>query len=94
MVKRRRPDVFGPYSRYIANLPCLVCRTWPSEPHHVRSRGAGGTDFVGHGSHGNLTPLCASCHRSLHSTGRRTFEKNHGIELASAAESYYRRWTG
>jgi hypothetical protein len=93
---KRKTDVFGPFADYIRQQPCLVCGRRPSEPHHIRSRGAGGTDIEGFGSHGNLVPLCGpfGCHAEGHQGGWQTFQKNHGVDLRSAAENYYRHWVG
>jgi hypothetical protein len=86
--------VFGPLCDYVRNLPCLACGTWPSDPHHVKSRGAGGTDVEGHGSHGNVVNLCRTCHRELHTTGVKTWQKHHKIDLQAEAERIYRTWVG
>lgn len=53
---------------WIDNPACAVC-TDPSEPpHHVRTRGAGGTDDAV-----NLLNLCAVHHRQIHDAGVTTF---------------------
>ncbi len=48
----------------IANEPCLICSKWPSDPHHITTRGAGGDD-VGN----NLMPLCHLHHVEWHQVG-------------------------
>lgn len=51
---------FGEYADVIRGLPCDVCgKPGPSEPHHARTRGAGG-------SKRDLLPLCLRCHREAH----------------------------
>jgi hypothetical protein len=68
-VNRRRRDeawvkAFGSPERvkFVAALPCLVCGVLPSENHHVRSRGAGG-------SYHDVVPLCRRCHDRFHTIG-------------------------
>ena len=87
-------EVFGELADYARQQPCIACGAWPSEPHHVKTRGAGGDDVRGFGGHGNIAPLCAKHHRAVHARGRKTFEREHGLDLPSAAEQLYRRWAG
>ncbi len=53
-------------------FPCCACgRPGPSECHHVRTRGSGGTDDPR-----NLLPLCTGCHTGNPNAwhrGRETF---------------------
>jgi hypothetical protein len=61
----------------IRNLRCLACGSWPSEAHHVKSRGAGGGD-----DWFNLLPLCQGCHTQngdgyAWHRGKILFLKNH-----------------
>lgn len=54
---------FGEHAETIRGLPCSVCKKPPpSDPAHVRSRGAGG------GSD-DLIPLCRIHHRLQHDKG-------------------------
>lgn len=57
-----------PYRRYIREMRCLICNRLDTDPHHVRTRGAGGRDEA------NLVPLCRTHHTELHTIGRLTFE--------------------
>ena len=88
-----RKGCFTDYYGYVKTLPCLVrdgCCFGAVEGHHVRSRGAGGTDVEGHGSHGNLIPLCAVHHREGHMVGWKTWQQRHGVDTQSEAERTYR----
>lgn len=57
----RREIAFGPQSEACRKRPCSVpgCRRWPSVPHHVLSRGAGGKDE-------HTAPLCWDHHSEAH----------------------------
>lgn len=46
-------------------MPCAACnKPPPSDPDHIRSRGAGGRDDLD-----NLWPLCRRCHNIRHKNG-------------------------
>lgn len=47
----------------VKHYPCLVCRA-PSDPCHIKSRGAGGDDTLD-----NLIQLCRRHHSEQHQTG-------------------------
>jgi len=74
----------GPIDGYdhaaaIRAMPC--CATGilgPSEPHHVKSRGAGGkwTDLV---------PLSFVAHNLVHAMGRESFEREFNVDLVAIA---------
>jgi len=53
-------------------------------PHHIRSRGAGGSD-----DHDNLISLCSSCHVRIHTMGwvRFTQENPHIRDKIMAAKT-------
>lgn len=83
--KRYERDYAGPYADWIRSQGCLACEAHPkmtqmlpTQAHHVRTRGAGG-------SAQDLVPLCWDCHHDVHSMGRRTFERHYGIDLKAAA---------
>src|SRR5690606_3775495 len=79
---------FGAYAETIRALPCSVCGApGPSDPHHVRSRGAGG-------DRRDLVPLCRTHHREYHDVGRRTFEARRGVDLAQVAAELWERYGG
>lgn len=66
--------------------PCLVCERTPSDPDHIRTRGAGG-----HDEESNIWPLCRIHHVERHAIGLALFckryyrammeLKNRGIEI-------------
>jgi 5-methylcytosine-specific restriction endonuclease McrA len=60
---------------YKSSLPCVACGERKDGFvcfHHVKSRGAGGSDE----SH-NLMPLCAWCHTEVHKIGTLAFAKKY-----------------
>lgn len=70
---------FGDWANEIRSMPCAVCsHPPPSEPHHTRSRGAGGTKK-------GLVPLCIFCHAEWHALGRFTFAEKYQVDLAAVA---------
>lgn len=56
----------------IRNMQCLLCPTWPSDPHHVTSKGAGG-----HDTGDNVVNLCRAHHNEIHQIGVKTFATKH-----------------
>ncbi len=85
-LERLREQQFGAKAEWIRGLACATCGApAPSDPSHVRSRGAGGTAE-------DLIPQCRGCHRRLHDLGRRTFEAEIGVDLGELAERYERWW--
>lgn len=50
---------------------CLICRKL-AENHHIKTRGAGGTD-----DHWNLALLCRAHHQEIHSRGLSTFAEKY-----------------
>lgn len=77
---------FGDKATFIRGLPCYACSADPpSDPHHVKSRGAGGTSA-------DLVPLCRRCHDLYHSKGRETFAELTGCDLAAEAERLEAEW--
>lgn len=58
-------------------MPCLVCSRRPSDPAHIRSRGAGGDDVPW-----NLAPLCRVHHTEQHQLGwKKMSEKNFIVSI-------------
>lgn len=73
---------FGPCARLSRLMPCCVpsCNALPpSDPAHVRSRGAGGKDWA------NVVPMCRRHHRQMHDVGIETFQARHGLALEVVA---------
>ncbi len=55
-----------------------------SDPHHVKSRGAGGPDAE------NMVPLCRAHHSELHQIGVTEFQLRYNLDLKSLAIYVYR----
>jgi hypothetical protein len=76
----RREAAFGPCSRMARTLPCCSCGAPPpSDPDHVRTRGAGGRDA------GNVVPLCRRCHQQRHALGVLRWQLERRVSLAEEA---------
>ena len=74
---------FGPQAELCRQSRCIVpsC-VWHrlgSDPHHVKSIGAGGQDA-------DCVPLCRWHHTEVHQIGWRTFEIKYGIVLADEVD--------
>jgi len=59
---------------WLAHPQCEVvsCHKWTGAPHHIRSRGAGGSDELG-----NFLSLCSKHHIEIHMMGWQTFARCH-----------------
>lgn len=83
--KRLYASQFGAHADRIRAMPCAICgKPGPSDPAHVRSRGAGGTWR-------DLVPLCRADHAELHEIGRHSFERLYNVNLAALARSLAER---
>lgn len=51
-------------------IPCVACGAQPSDPAHIKSRGAGGGDECW-----NVIPLCRGDHQAQHRMGWVTFAR-------------------
>ena len=51
----------------VREMRCLVCQVYPSDAHHVTTKGAGGGD-----TGDNVMPLCRLHHDEWHFKGRET----------------------
>jgi len=72
-------EQFGAQAQHCRDSPCCACGAPPpSDPAHVRSRGAGGKDS-------DTVPLCRSCHDEQHRSGIASFCEERGIDLAEHA---------
>jgi len=66
---RRYARDFGALADYVRGLDCCACgAAGPSDPAHVKSRGAGGHAWTDDGR-GNIIPLCRACHGLQHAKG-------------------------
>jgi len=80
---KRHAAQFGPQAQWCREQPCWVCnRPPPSDPHHVVSRGAGGTDE-------HTVPLCRTCHTLTHA--RHGGKRLNGADLVASARDIARR---
>ena len=75
----------------VAELPCLVCQSWPVDVHHV----IGYADRMGRAPkrHDRVVPLCKPHHdvqhgprTSVHALGHRKFFETYGLDLMAEAE--------
>jgi hypothetical protein len=71
--RERREIAFGPQAELCRTLGCCVCGRVPAEPHHLKSRGAGGDDSW-------CIPLCRVCHYLFHLRGAVTFWKDYRMD--------------
>ena len=71
------------YLAYIRILPCLLSTKYgcsgPTEPHHVKTKGAGGPD------QGNTIPLCRLHHTEWHDKGRIGWQMKYEIDAPKEA---------
>jgi hypothetical protein len=72
----------------VAELPCLVCQSWPVDVHHV----VGYADRMGRAPkrHDRVVPLCRNCHtdgpQAVHKISHKVFCKKYEIDLMAEAE--------
>lgn len=66
------------YLNFVRKADCCVvgCNHVFAEPHHLRTRGAGGGDYT-------AIPLCRVHHSELHHIGPARFEKEHALSLGA-----------
>ena len=57
---------------------CMSCGNYPSQAHHIMTKGMGGANRCDHFI--NLAPLCVKCHTMLHSSPKQ-FQLLHGKGL-------------
>ena len=62
------------YLEWVRNRPCLIHQTVPSDPHHLKTVGSGGSDYT-------AVPFCRACHDTYHRKGLNFFESTHKINL-------------
>ena len=76
---RLHAEAFGDQAAHCRTLPCCICRAPPpSDPAHVRSRGAGGKDK-------DTVPMCRQHHQDQHQIGIKTFQRIYEVDLAAIA---------
>lgn len=69
--EKRKRD-FGERAIEIRAMPCLVCGTTPSDPHHEPPRSLGGTAK-------DLMPLCRRHHNVRHQIGPTRFYERYRV---------------
>lgn len=89
-----------PYLAYIRSQPCLLAgRSWfgrnggehvhrcnsPSDPHHVKTKGAGGHDR-------DTVPLCRAAHTEVHTIGTQSFATRYGLDWTAELAGYQARY--
>lgn len=73
-LRKRREVQFARQSELARRLPCFTCGAPPpSDPSHIKSRGADGKDDA-------VIPQCRPCHRAFHSEGRFSFFTKRGLD--------------
>lgn len=73
MVKKPKRKIDKELLARVRAKDCAVCgKGAPSDPSHIRSRGAGGPD-----EEFNVLPMCRSCHGAWHSFGAMKFLERH-----------------
>jgi Putative HNHc nuclease len=75
------------YLAFICSHPCDVCvfgmQTTPTEPDHIKTRGAGGKDL------GGVWPLCRTHHSERHAIGLKSFEEKYDTRAWFMASLLY-----
>ena len=56
-------------------MKCTTCKNIGTDRHHIKTRGAGGTD-----DSFNILFLCRTCHITAHSIGLTSFVRKYGLE--------------
>jgi len=76
------------YLAWIRTLDCLVGKGCQgrTEPHHVKTKGAGGPD------RGNTIPLCRLHHREWHDKGRIGWQMKYEIDAPKEAKLLEERY--
>lgn len=59
---------------FVRQHPCTVCGESGVHAHHLRTRGAGGSDYT-------AVPLCGLHHQQWHQLGNRPFREKTGVDL-------------
>lgn len=57
---------------------CFIChRAGPSDPHHIKTRGAGGQNELR-----NIIPLCRICHTKIHQIGIKSAVEKYNLPIS------------
>ncbi|MEE9301811.1 MAG: Rad52/Rad22 family DNA repair protein [Alphaproteobacteria bacterium] len=86
--RRRDED----HRKFIRSRPCLICRRFPSQAHHIRFAQPRGLGLKV--SDEWTVPLCLTHHRALHSTGNEeTWWQDKKIDPMVEAQKFWERST-
>ena len=86
-LKKRNLRQFGTkaFRKLVAEMNCCACgNPPPSQLHHVKTRGAGGT-------YRDIAPLCYRCHSDIHNVGSKTFQLKKNVDLRAVADAIFAR---
>jgi hypothetical protein len=74
--RRTAREIDEAYLDFVRMQPCAVpsCEAKPVHPHHLKSRGAGGSDYT-------CIPLCWLHHTEVHTISLTSFESRYSIEM-------------
>lgn len=72
------------YLEWIRRQPCCVTGR-PAEAHHVKTRGAGGSDYT-------AIPLCREEHEEIHRVGRVTYAERKRISYSAIIFDHLTRY--
>ncbi len=62
------------YLKHLRQQSCAVCGVLEVEPHHAKTRGAGGSDL-------DAVPLCRHHHREFHQIGQGSFQEKYQFDF-------------
>lgn len=76
------------YKEFIKKQECCIkpCNNYIVDPHHVKTRGAGGKDEE------NLIPLCRKHHTELHTIGRMSFQIKYDLDYEKLIQHYCKEY--
>lgn len=73
------------YLEYLRGQRCVICLAPNGEPHHLDSRGSGGSDFA-------ACTTCRDCHRLIHQKGLAFVEEKYKVNVWRQAHRQLRRY--
>lgn len=85
--KRTNREIDEEFLKHVRALGCSVsgCRINTINSHHLKTRGAGGSDYT-------CVPLCWKHHAEIHQLGRSKFEEKYSIDLWALNEKIIKEW--
>jgi hypothetical protein len=99
-IRKRRGARRGPwrsvkFRRFIASLPCLICRAPGTQAAHTEHNG-----MASKGPDSSCVPLCPRHHDeldgrrqlSIGGIGKQDFLRLYQVDLKAAAAAYFRQW--